>query len=196
MCHSTKVGLCKVFWSETACCSAQIWRQRQSHLNQITMRAKGKAFLERSPGSAESRCMSSDSKSPGAWSFPHLGTPTWSFPHPGEYLEANRAPGAVWGTSHSVPQGLGTPSESSRGPSKVLPPERGAVLRTRQLHRTDGPGSGQRRGQGSGSGTSAGVRGPGEDYSDQVTDQTPSRQKEGEKGRLWDHSSGSLEGTT
>ena len=133
---------------------------------------------------------------PGAWSFPHLGTPTWSFPHPGEYLEANRAPGAVWGTSHSVPQGLGTPSESSRGPSKVLPPERGAVPRTRQLQRADGPGSGQRRGQGSGSGTLAGIRGPGEDYSDQVTDQTPSRQKEGEKGRLWDHGSGSLEGTT
>lgn len=91
--------------------------------------------------------------------------------HPGacgEYLEASRAPDAVWGTSHSVPQGLGTPSESSRGPSKVLPPDRGAVLRTRQLQRADGPGSGQRRGQGSGSGTSAGVRGPGEDYSDQV----------------------------
>lgn len=113
--------------------------------------------------------------------------------HPGawrESLEASGAPDALWGTSHSVLQGLGTPSESSRGPSKVLPPERGAALRTQQLQSADGPGSGQRRGQGSGSGAPAGVRGPGEDYPDQGTDQTPSRRKEGEKGRLWDRSSG------
>lgn len=69
-------------------------------------------------------------------------------------------------------------------------------MRTWQLQSADGPGSSQRRGHGSGSGAPAAVRGPGEDYTDQVTDQTPSRWKEGEKGRLWDHSSGSLEGNT